>query len=85
MIFTKLQKYETRLKNDISLFAAILDPSLNFVYLKFILKSEEYESITKKFNEKFSDYFKKHSIPTKTTTIKTAVLQYYNQYIRSSD
>ncbi len=57
MILIKLEKYETRLKNDLSLFAAILDPRLNFAYLKFILKSEEYESITKKFNEKFSDYY----------------------------
>jgi hypothetical protein len=68
MILIKLQKYETRLKNDLSLFAAILDPRLNFAYLKFILKSQQYESITKKFNEKFSDYYKKHS----TTTIETA-------------
>jgi hypothetical protein len=72
MILIKLEKYETRLKNDLSLFAAILDPPLNFAYLKFILKSEEYESITKKFNEKFSDYYKKHSTTTKTTTIDTA-------------
>ncbi len=27
MILIKLEKYETRLKNDLSLFAAILDPS----------------------------------------------------------
>jgi hypothetical protein len=72
MILIKLEKYETRLKNDLSLFAAILDPRLNFAYLKFILKSEEYESITKKFNEKFSDCYKKYSTPTKTTTIETA-------------
>jgi len=67
MILTKLEKYEMRLKNDLSLFVAILDPGLNFAYMKSILKPEEYESITKKFNEKFSDYYNKYSTITKTT------------------
>jgi hypothetical protein len=57
LIEQKLKKYESRLKNKCSYFAIILDPRLNFEYLKSILNKSDYENIRdfiRKFNDNYS-------------------------------
>jgi hypothetical protein len=50
----KLKSYETKLKNDLSYFAVILDPRLNINYFKESQKPEEFA----KLKEKFLQFYK---------------------------
>jgi Lhr-like helicase len=68
----KLKKYEFRLSNSCSLFAAISDPRLNFTYLKTILDEEIYKKIVNEFQNKFAKYHRKYSTVSKSTEITKA-------------
>jgi hypothetical protein len=57
LVEQKLKKYELRLKNKCSYFAVILDPRLNFEYLKSILNKRDYENIRDDFIRKFNDSY----------------------------
>jgi hypothetical protein len=52
-----LKKYESRLKNKCSYFEIILDPRVNFEYLKSILNKSDYENIREDFIRKFNDSY----------------------------
>jgi hypothetical protein len=64
----KLKSYETRLKNDLSYFAVILEPRLNINYFKESQKPEEFAKLKEKFLQVYKINYCNQSFSTSEDT-----------------